>query len=154
MGEKALQVNQGHDWLTYRSAVAQMFDTLDRLREMCHSASMGEDAVIMGGMPIMPTIPMPRYEIREENQPDFFTSVADLCDDLSAELDAVLADLFLPLQKEPAHRWMGFEIRLHINQMRSLVSTDQQEFEAAAHASDNILALVSRIRDLLIKIDQ
>jgi hypothetical protein len=39
MGEKALEVYQGNDWLTYRWPVAQMFDTLDRMRDLCHSTA-------------------------------------------------------------------------------------------------------------------
>ena len=41
MGEKALEVYQGSDWLTYRWTVAQAFDTLDRMRDLCrHSPEM------------------------------------------------------------------------------------------------------------------
>lgn len=155
MGERAREVYQGNDWLTYRWPVAQMFDTLDRLRALCHSAS--GVSMLMGGLPQLPSTAMPRYDMQDDEDFDLFVCILELCDDLSAELDAVLADLFSTLEKDIVHRWKGFEMRLHLNEMRNTALTEHQAehqgFEPSANATDTVLALASRIRDLLRAID-
>jgi hypothetical protein len=148
MGEKALEVYQGNDWLTYRWPVAQMFDTLDRVRDLCHSTTH------VGALSHLPATPMPRFDMAEDERLDLFVCIIELCDDLSGELDAVQADLFPHLQKDVAHRWMGFEMRLHLNEMRQVALTEHRAPDPTDNATDTILALASRIRDLLRSIDQ
>ena len=150
MNEKAMDVYQGDDWFTYRWAVAQVFDTLDRMREVCGHAPMPvTEAVRVSGSK------MPLYEPADEEMlEDMFGCIAGLCDDLSGELDAALADLFWSTHHATQQRWMGFEIQLHLNSIR------QQAYEARANADlrlaalDQIVALTSRMRDLLKQIDQ
>lgn len=148
MGEKALEVYQGNDWLTYRWPVAQMFDTLDRIRDLCHSTST------LSTLPHLPAMPMQRYDMPEDERLDLFVCIVELCDDLSGELDAVQADLFRHLQKDVAHRWMGFEMRLHLNEMRQVALAEHQAPDPSDNITDVVLALASRIRDLLRTIDQ
>ena len=35
MSAKPVEIYQGSDWLTYRWSVAQAFDSLDRIRDLC-----------------------------------------------------------------------------------------------------------------------
>jgi hypothetical protein len=97
---------------------------------------------------------VPRYDVLDDEQLDLFVCILELCDDLSAELDAVQADLFSHLQKDTPHRWMGFEMRLHLNEMRRVALAEHEVLESPTNAVDSILALTSRLRDLLRQIDQ
>lgn len=146
MGEKALEVYQGDDWLTYHWPVAQMFDTLDRVRDLCRRLpAAAKHGLDMG---------LSRYETSEDPGGDLFACIAELCDGLLGELDAVLADLFAPTQCAPASRWAGFEMRLHIADMRAIASASRPSLQAADADIDAIAALAARLRDLLKQIDQ
>jgi hypothetical protein len=152
MAEKALEVYQGNDWLTYRWPVAQMFDTLDRIRDLCHSTH-----TVSAVLPPLLASPLPRYEMHEahdDDRHDLFLCIVEFCDDLSAEIDAVQADLFPYLQKDAAHRWMGFEMRLHLKEMRTIAMMQYKALDPSGNAVDAVLALNARIRDLLRSIDQ
>ena len=150
MSERAIPFYQGSDWLTYRWSVAQLFDTLDRMREICsHSAHKVSLSVGMQGTAY------PRYEIPED---EFVTVVLgyliELCDDLSGELDAVLADLMPAIQTSLVQRWMGFEMQLHLRAIRQQTLYEQDVHEPSVAVIDTIVALTTRMRDLLKKIDQ
>lgn len=149
MTERARDVFQGNDWLTYRWPVAQAFDTLDRIRDLCHSA-----AHIGGSLPQL-QISMPsQHEITDDNHLDLYVCLLELCDSLSGEMDSVHADILSFLPKDIKYRWMGFEMRLHLVEMRHVALMEHQDPHADRHATDTILALASRIRDLLRQIDQ
>ncbi len=150
MGEKALEVYQGNDWLTYRWPVAQVFDTLDRIRDLCHSLSP-----VGGAIPQLPVSSAPRYDVpMEDERLNLFVGIIELCDDLSGEMDTLLADLSSFMQKEMKLRWMGFEMRLHLTEMRTIALLEHQAYEPSGHAVDAVLALAARIRDLLRQVDQ
>ncbi len=149
MAQKAPDVYQGNDWLTYRWPVAQAFDTLDRIRDLCRHAPM-----IAGSLPHLPGTSSPRYEMPEEDEIEIFGIIAELCDDLSGELDAVQADLFPYLQNDAAQRWMGFEMRLHLNEMRAVARREHESPDPSDAAIDVLAALAARIRDLLRHLDQ
>lgn len=68
MGEKALEVYQGNDWLTYRWPVAQMFDSLDRIRDLCHSVTAAGSVMPLGGAPQLPTTSLQRYDTHEDER--------------------------------------------------------------------------------------
>jgi len=134
---KAPEVYQGSDWLTYRATVARAFDTLDHLVDVCHphpgfsavAASADADAALFG-------------------------EIADLCDDLSGDLDAVLADLFPHARMDAIHRWMGFEMQLHLLAVRTDARRERDAAAPSLSAIDNILARTARLRALLRKVDQ
>ena len=149
MGDKAPAIYQGGDWLTYRLSVAQTFDTLDRVRELCRHVP-----VAVSNMPHTPGLALPRYEMFDEQMMDLFSCILELCDDLSGEIEAVQADLIPHIQNDVPQRWMGFEMRLHLNEIRQLALQEHQSFEPSNAVLDNIAALAARIRDLLKQIDQ
>lgn len=129
---RAFELYHGSDWTTYRWSVAQAFDTLDRLREVCAPLlppDMAEDFLDL----------------------DVLGVVEDLCDDLVSEIETAAADLAPVLTANVACRWSLVEIRIHLEQVRTLAGVcdivDVQEH--LAH-----LALCGdRIRDLLKKMD-
>ncbi|HEU0118753.1 MAG TPA: hypothetical protein VFR09_08990, partial [Alphaproteobacteria bacterium] len=66
MGKEQPEVYQGNDWLTYRWSVAQAFDTLDRVRDVCrHTPEIGL-------MPQMPGLMPPRYDMPEDDTAEIF----------------------------------------------------------------------------------
>jgi hypothetical protein len=149
MPAKAMDVYQGNDWLTYRWSVAQAFDTLDRIYDLCRHVP-----TITSRLPQAPGSGLPRYEIAEQEIVDMFGCIAELCDDLSGELDAVQADLFSYSQPMTVQRWMGFEMHLHLRQMRQIAWSEHAAEEPSNIALDTLVALNARIRDLLKQIDQ
>src|ERR1700678_1982730 len=94
---KPVEMYQGSDWLTYRWPVAQAFDTLDRIRDLCLQMP-----VAMGAAPAAPGMDQPRYEIPDDDIADMFGYIVELCDDLAGELDTVAADLSPIMQGIPA----------------------------------------------------
>lgn len=132
---KAPEVYQGGDWLTWRPTVAKAFDTLDHIEDICHpqpiarTANAGEMAAL-------------------------FNEVAELGDDLVGDLDAVLADIFPHARANTTHRWMGFEMQLHMNAIRALAREEREMETPSMAAREEILALAARIRNLLKQIDQ
>lgn len=151
MGEKAIQLYQGSDWLTYRWSVAQVFDTLDRIREVCSHAPVAL------GIPTgaSATANMPRYELAEDElAADFYGCLIELCDDLVGEMDAVLADLFSAAHHTISQRWMGFELQIHLQACRQQAVQERQNPKPSPAVVDNIMALVMRMRDVLKHIDQ
>jgi hypothetical protein len=148
MPPKPVEMFQGSDWLTYRWSVAQACDTLDRIRDLCLQmpvAARGSRAV---------AVPPGGFDIPDEEIADLFGYIAELCDDLGGELDAVHADLLPQLQKNVAHRWMAFEMHQHLRHLRQN-AVKQAESTAPSHAPpDEILALAARIKALLKQIDQ
>lgn len=150
MGNRAVQFYQGSDWLTYRWSVAQLFDTLDRMREVCSHSSiqLGAGSVAVQGTPT------PRYESTEDEAlTDILGYLIELCDDLSGELDAVLADLLPYMQTPLLQRWIGFEMQLHLRSIREHALYEHQAQEPSPTVVDTIVALTTRMRDLLKKID-
>jgi hypothetical protein len=150
MGEKAPEIYQGGDWLTYRWAVAQAFDTLDRIRDLCQHAPQHFGSVL----PQLSGSGLPRYDMQDDDMTDMFAGIVELCDDLSGELDAVQAELSPYTHSSITTRWMGFEMRLHLNDMRQAALYEHQSLDPSTTAIDSIAALAARIRDLLKHIDQ
>ncbi len=162
MGLKALEVYQGNDWLTYRWPVAQVFDTLDRVRDLClqlPSVSNPESAATQSDEDVIVLQTERRqasheaYEqdalqaATEEDLSNVFSYVGELCDDLSGEIDTVLADLFPYLQNNLTHRWAGFEMRLYLDELR-------RQTKQSNRSADTIIILAARIKALLKQIDQ
>ena len=153
MAEPALDVYQGNDWITYRWSVAQMFDTLDQIRELCGLtpgvyAAPGLPSTGKAGALAVPAGNEP------ESQVEMLSLLLSLCDDLAGELDIVLADLFFLLQPAPVLQWKGFEIRLHQAQLREQCLSEDNAAGVSKNTIDAIIALTLRMRDLLKQIDQ
>jgi hypothetical protein len=133
MGAKSFELYQGSDWMTYRWTVAQAFETLDRMREVC--------------MPLLP------QDLEAEPYAyDSLGLIADLSDDLFSEFEIVTADLFPVLQANVAHRWAVVEMRIHFDRLRLLCLEDHNNnaHDQLAQAAD----LLQKIKLLLKRIDQ
>jgi hypothetical protein len=148
MGLKAPEVYQGGDWLTYRWSVAHAFDTLDRIRELCRMP------LLAGTFPSMHSASIFRDDTKDEEMADLFAGIADLCDDLSGEFDAVLADLHTFHMNNAMQRWTGFEIRLHLNAIRQQALQEHKASEPLSATFDIIAARIGRMYQLLKQIDQ
>jgi hypothetical protein len=133
---KAPEVYQGGDWLTWRPTVAKAFDTLDHIEDICQ--------------------PRPAFgpAANANEVAALFNEIADLGDDLVGDLDAVLADVFPYARADAMHRWLGFEMQLHVNSLRVLACEERDMESPSIGACEEILALSGRIRTLLKQIDQ
>ena len=146
MTPKPVEIYQGSDWLTYRWTVAQAFDTLDRIRDLCLQMP------VSAGM--APPVGQPRFEIPDEEVADIFGYAVELCDDLAGELDTVHADLAPQIKCSLPQSWTAFEMRLHLKDMRA-AALKEAASSAPLHAPpDPILAHSGRIKLLLKQIDQ
>jgi len=143
---KPSEIYQGSDWLTYRWTVAQAFDTLDRIRDLCLQMPVN----VAGGSSLAG---QPRFDIPEEDIADMFGYVVELCDDLTGELDCVHADLASLLRSLP-QAWTAFEMRLHLLEMRQAALKEASSSAPLQAAPDPILTHAGRIRALLKQIDQ
>jgi hypothetical protein len=144
MGLKAFDIFQGNDWTTHRVTVAQAFDTIDRMRELCHNA------------PALPSLArepsLPRFEPPPGGP--LFLGILELCDDLSGDFDAAEADLFPYLQSDPALRWLAFEMRLMLRELRGIAMEEQDNLHPPHMAIEAALSITARMRDFLRQIDQ
>jgi hypothetical protein len=129
---KAPEVYQGGDWLTWRPTVAKAFDTLDHIEEICH----------------------PRPATNSTELTALFNEIAELGDDLVGDFDAVLADILPNSRADLTHRWMGFEMQLHMNSLRVLAREEREMEAPSLSACEEIVALAARMRGLLKQIDQ
>src|ERR1700691_5921381 len=102
---KPVEIYQGSDWLTYRWTVAQAFDTLDRIRDLCLQMPVAAGGSGPGE---------PRFEMPDEEIADMVGYVVELCDDLAGELDCAQADLAPVIHGGFPHAWTAFEMRLHL----------------------------------------
>jgi len=145
--QKPADMYQGSDWLTYRWPVAQAFDTLDRIRDLCLQipvAVPGERKPL--GLE-------PGYEVPDEEISEVFGYIVELCDDLGGELDTVRADLTPVMQENLAHLWNSFEMMLHLRDLRS--EAVKESSTARTHMPpDKILNRAAKIKALLKAIDQ
>jgi hypothetical protein len=125
---------QGHDWFTYRWPVAQAFDTIDRLQDLCLCR--------IGG---------PSTDSREDSTA-LMSSLALLLDDLQAELTTAQAALLgAPAQRSFEMYWMGFEMDL------TLKAIQAQTESVAASACDVFEAIrlhLTKIKNALKTLDQ
>ena len=140
------EIYQGSDWLTYRWTIAQAFDTLDRIRDLCLQ------------MPLIPsTSPpagQPRFEVPEEDIADLFGYIVELCDDLGGEMDTAHADLAPLLHSNMAHSWSAVEMRIHLKELRARALKEASENTALVGPPDMVLTLTAKIKTLLKQIDQ
>jgi hypothetical protein len=143
---KPSDIFQGSDWLTYRWTVAQAFDTLDRIRDLCLQMPVSAAGSAPAGQP--------HFDIPEEDIADMFGYVVELCDDLTGELDCVHADLAPPLAGSLPHAWFAFEMWLHLREMRAMALKEANSAAPLQALPDPILAYAGRIRALLKQIDQ
>ena len=132
MGVKALDIYQGEDWLTNRWSVAQAFDTLDRLRDLCSGQTWGYAA----GLPEAESV---------------LCGIGDLCDDLAAELAAVEADLQPFLRHNPPQRWQAFELRLYMGELRGLLEV--AALEDGQRLIERVIHYCRHIKDSLKQLD-
>lgn len=156
MPDKAPDFFQGQDWLTHRWPVAQAFDTLDRMRDLCGESVSPKLYTLAGNAPRYES----RYDLPEGERIDILGGIMELCDDLSCDLDAVYADLIMHLQKDANHRWMSLEMRFYLTEMRRLVlehcqapRPGQQKAEAEDEILGTLMELVEAIRHRLKQID-
>ncbi len=146
---KPAEIYQGSDWLTYRWSVAQAFDTLDRIRDLCLQMP-----VASGAPPGAPGSGQPGYDVPEEEVADVFGYIAELCDDLTGELDAVHADLFPVIKSNAAHMWLMFEVQQHVKDLHRRAAREAQSEHPAQSPPDAIVALAARVKTILKQIDQ
>jgi hypothetical protein len=146
---KPIEMYQGSDWLTYRWPVAQAFDTLDRIRDLCLQMP-----VAMAAPHAASGMDRPRFEIPDEEIADMFGYIVELCDDLAGELDTVHADLCPVMQGNMAQSWSAFEMRLHLRDLRGAALKETASAAPSHRPPDAILALAARIKTLLKQIDQ
>ncbi len=134
MAVEALKLYQGSDWTTHRWPVAQAFDTLERLQDLC----------------------LCRADVKEglfaEDPAELLNDIKDLCDDLAADLTAVEAELFPVLQSRMAHWWLTFEMRHYLNEIRQKAKQSSLSFSEVLF--DGILARVKHIKNALRRLDQ
>ncbi len=134
MGVKALEIYQGSDWFTYRWPVAQAYDTLDRVHDLCLCRSWD------------------RTSSQASEVTEVLSGIGDLCDDLAAELAAVEADLLPFIQNDMTQRWVAFEMRLYLNEIRQKVA--QPPLTEPAYFFDQLVLVTARIKDALKHLDQ
>ncbi len=143
---KPSEIFQGSDWLTYRWTVAQAFDTLDRIRDLC--LQMPVNVSVPGGKDA------PRFEGPGEEVADMFGYIVELCDDLAGELDMVLADLFSLVHGSINYGWVAVEMRMHLKDLRQRALKEANTESPLMAPPDATLDLAARIRTLLKQIDQ
>lgn len=132
VGIKAQNLYQGSDWQTYRYAVAQVFDTLDQIREVA--------AAFLSGMNDDETPP----------QEQLSTMLGDLCNDLVSEVDLALADLSPVIAKHLPSRWLMVELRAIVGQLLALNRPAVQDHDLIPQLAD----LAERARFLMQRLDQ
>ncbi|MEJ0062154.1 MAG: hypothetical protein WDO70_02880 [Alphaproteobacteria bacterium] len=131
MGLHAYKLYQGSDWQTHRQSVAQVHDTLDRLREAI--------AMCLSG-PVRP------HRLFSFDPPSV---LLDLCGDLSGEVDFALADLAPHLQQHLPSRWLMVELRAIIAQLPGLARHAFADHDLIPELGDR----AERARHLLQRID-
>jgi hypothetical protein len=145
--QKPAEMYQGSDWLTYRWPVAQAFDTLDRIRDLCLQLPVAVPGELR------PASLEPGYEVPDEEIGEVFGYIVELCDDLGGELDTVHADLYPVMQGNVAHLWTAFEMMLHLRDLRAEAVKESSTVETHT-PPDAILTRAARIKALLKQIDQ
>jgi hypothetical protein len=126
---------QGNDWFTQRWSVAQAFDSLDRMREVCLFNNDGDDRRLM--------------EARHE----MLAVMAELIDDLTGELALAEADLQPVLEAQMPALWTFFEMHLSLDMIRRLTSPMTLSMPETSDLFDHLLQLVTQIKDGLKKVD-
>lgn len=147
MALRAQELYQGEDWLTYRPTVAQAFDTLDRLREFCDDSTLDSARAVMDA-------PWSAMSRGEETIALLMGSLLGLCDDLDGEIAAVLAELSPILRNDAAHRWVGFEMQMHLKSLRDLAQEEPPQPHALPALMDEIRVTTDYLIASLKKIDQ
>lgn len=139
MATSAQDLYQGRDWLTHRRTVAQVFTTLDHLRDLCLQIMMMIEA-------------KPSDEKTDKGRIDLFSHILALYDELTGELDMALADL-VPPQQQAHPFWIGFELQQHLYALRQNTLHEQQSPVPSPLIFDAIVSLASHMRELLKQID-
>lgn len=130
-----MMLYQGEDWFTQRLPVAKVFDTLDRMQDLCAQADEEETA-------------------ETALQREILASLAFLSDDLASDLSVAEADLLPSYQNNLAQRWALFEMRAHLARIRQVTMLADDEAVEADLVFDHLGALVSSIKDGLRRLDQ
>ncbi len=125
---------QGQDWLTHRMSVAQVFETLDRMTELCH--------------PLLPFDTDSDHVVFET-----FEVFDDLAEELRIQLDLVMADLHPYLQNSVPLRWASVELRMLATQLRAIAAVPDDMAGESDRLSDIAMHLV-QIKQLVKKLDQ
>lgn len=150
MAVKAQEVFQGNDWLTYNWSVAQMFDTLDHVLDICNHMPIGDGVIASQSRPASAS----DDENDVADARDLFACIVELCDDLGGELDAVLADLVSYRTDMMAQRWIGFEMQLCRYATRQRALNEHRLPHPTPTAIPSIMAWALRMRELLRQLDQ
>ena len=130
-----LVLYQGDDWYTTHWSVAQVYDTLEQMREICLLDEQGET------------------EGEPQAQRDLLEAIADLTDDLDGELDIVGADLMPLIQKNLAARMAIFEAQAYLDMLRRQLRPNVMSVAFSATVFEDVARLVAAIKDVLKKID-
>lgn len=144
---KAHDMYQGDDWLTYRSTVAQAFDTLDRLREICLELTE------VDGHPYSDRIGS-AAEALSDNLMVVLSALSSLCDDLSAGLDAVLAEVYPSYKHDTRQLWVSFEMQNHLRSLRSRIRQELTSQTPSAAVLEEVLNELELIGGCLKQLDQ
>ncbi len=117
MALQQIPLYQGRDWLTYRWTVADVFDALDRMHDLCVGHDWTAEETTAGKeSSLLPALL------------DFACDLA--CSVATACADTIPANAFWGNLK---HRWLCFEIRLWTrilaDQIASLIAQEQPNFE-------------------------
>lgn len=147
MAVKALELYQGEDWTTYRPTVAEAFDSLDRLRQLC------DDGTVEVG-----TFPTPlddkKTDDAQENARMVVGALLALCDDLDGQIVAVLAELSSHMRHDAPQRWLGVELQMHLSAMRSLAQEQPLMVAAIPAIMGKVAEITERIVFILKTLDQ
>lgn len=147
MGAKASQLYQGADWLTYRWSVAQAFDTLDRLHDLCICRARDQ----FTDLSQLRVDQSHDTDIHLEDS-DVLAGMSDLCDDLMSELAFAEADMQPIIRSNFNLHWATFEMGVYLCEIRKITSLHNHE--KPQNSFDELLALIMRIKENLKRLDQ
>lgn len=127
---------QGRDWTTVRLSVAEAFDTLDRLYDLC----VYED--------------FPGEEEDDEEPFAFQMALHGLTESLAAQLAFAEADTIPPTNPTggPEQSWAVFEIDRALADLKEKLR--RSTADQTASQANSIVLLVSRMKTGLKKLDQ
>jgi hypothetical protein len=134
MTAKAPVFYQGSDWFTHRWTIAQAYETLDRIHDLCRCRAWD------------------RVSAHSREAVEAMKGINALCDMLEAEMAIAEADLKLFAKSNAAQGWAAIEARLHLCALRQQV-TRQPSVELFL-LFETVLALAARLRATLKQMDQ
>ena len=119
MAEKAPDIYQGEDWVTDRWSVAQVFDSLDRMQDICEHVTQVCAELKIDSLPTDATQISEATDLGAVG--DLLGELAQLCDCMTGEIDAALADVLGRASVLPVQRWLGYEMHLYLQGAREKI---------------------------------